>query len=271
MRRLDNEDMKQTVEEEASKLGGNHEILIELNEGWIKELAVGDIIQLDEAEIIHIDTGKTTELNEKEVAAQPDKEEVITSLDNQEEIAQPNEEKTQSDIEKITQQYKDEAMRHPDSLDGLGQTINPSSLLTPKINIISNIILEDACTAKNNKTVTSEAEVESLNKSFEKHLKYPEPLKKSSSDTKIKEKLPSAISSKAWRDYYLKKENVKKEKEEAVLKRKEERKTKQLSKKTAKYKSDKKNNDDDTKTQKKENCGIRAEELISDDEADKKK
>ncbi|KAF5270363.1 hypothetical protein FQR65_LT05551 [Abscondita terminalis] len=60
---------------------------------------------------------------------------------------------------------------------------------------------------KNNKVenFTEQANRTDLSNTFLKHLNYPEPKK----GTILKEKLPSAISSQAWRDFYQRKENAK--------------------------------------------------------------
>lgn len=117
--------------------------------------------------------------------------------------------------------------------------------------------------------------------SFEQHLHYPEPIKKS--NKRQVEKLPSAISSQEWRTYYNRKENIKNRKEEINKKRKEEKlkakDNKELSKKKKRTeKSIKKGKGKQSDSQvlsprSKENvkCSSCNEELISDteDEADK--
>ncbi|KAJ3625859.1 hypothetical protein MTP99_016398 [Tenebrio molitor] len=59
--------------------------------------------------------------------------------------------------------------------------------------------------------------------SFERHLSFPEPISKSKKTQPQKEKLPSAISSKAWRNFLSKKEEAKTAKLEGIRKRKQER------------------------------------------------
>lgn len=56
--------------------------------------------------------------------------------------------------------------------------------------------------------------------SFEKHLVYPLPLEKKTTSKYKREKLPSAISSEAWRKHYSNKAREKEEKENAKKKRK---------------------------------------------------
>ncbi|CAG9763656.1 unnamed protein product [Ceutorhynchus assimilis] len=63
----------------------------------------------------------------------------------------------------------------------------------------------------------------SPSETFRKHLRYPHAINKSSTNKKL-QKMPSAISSAKWREYYKKAEEIKNKKTEEVEKRKELRK-----------------------------------------------
>jgi hypothetical protein len=121
---------------------------------------------------------------------------------------------------------------------------------------------------------------------FEAHLSFPEATKKLESKTP-KAKLPSAISSQAWRNYYLKKEQEKNDKINQVKLRKEQREAKKRQKqimtnskkkKKPERKTEKRSlkNKEDTETtieQQKEKvkCALCEEDLISDTEDDLEK
>ncbi|KAK5648048.1 hypothetical protein RI129_002940 [Pyrocoelia pectoralis] len=119
---------------------------------------------------------------------------------------------------------------------------------------------------------------------FERHLHYPEPIKKSYS--RQKEKLPSAISSAEWRSYYTKKEEDKNRKlEEAKIKKEKRLKVKNYKeveklKKTGQKSKPKKvigkrnqeNQDPSLSTRdNKLKCSACNEDLISDVEEDDEK
>lgn len=84
---------------------------------------------------------------------------------------------------------------------------------------------------------------------FDKHLSYPEPIKHTK---KVKEMLPSAISSEAWRKYYKNKDEEKKKKTEMIRNRKIERETKRNEMAYKKTKAGKRPIQRDKKTLKKE-------------------
>lgn len=115
---------------------------------------------------------------------------------------------------------------------------------------------------------------------FQKHLTFPENLLTNKGKRKTKEKLPSAISSQAWRSYYNQKENEKKEKFETVAKKRQERVNQKLQKdpQTRKKKGINKTNyrtDKEKKRKDGENkkllCTLCDDELISDTEEDEDK
>ncbi|KAJ8935022.1 hypothetical protein NQ314_013047 [Rhamnusium bicolor] len=118
---------------------------------------------------------------------------------------------------------------------------------------------------------------------FERHLKYPEPLKKATNQ-RDKEKLPNAISSIEWRNYYIKKEEMKNKKLANAKRKREERQAAKEQKEATKFQ--KKNNKKKKKTEEtkeedkkdetllskeKINCFAYDEELISDIEEDDEK
>lgn len=78
---------------------------------------------------------------------------------------------------------------------------------------------------KNEKQIENQSDLEMLTRKvpildpFESHLSFPNAVEKSET-RKNKPKLPSAISSQAWRNYYLKKDQEKQEKVENIKMRK---------------------------------------------------
>ncbi|XP_045501117.1 uncharacterized protein LOC123698513 [Colias croceus] len=119
----------------------------------------------------------------------------------------------------------------------------------------------------------------SVNKVFEQHLFIPQPLEKSKKNIS-KDRIPSAISGKKWREYHLLKEKIKQEKIEAKEKAKVARKRKQEEakrrKETKKAKINKKETPLKTKNlasnqNVKQHCGQCANILNSDTEDDEDK
>ncbi|CAG9782310.1 unnamed protein product [Diatraea saccharalis] len=96
---------------------------------------------------------------------------------------------------------------------------------------------------------------------FKKHLKFPDVITKTQG-TRTSSPFPSAITSKAWQQYFEKKEKAKKDKENQIKKRKLER---ELKKKVQPQKKRmKKEKAEETKGQIK--CGFCDFDLISDTE-----
>uniref|UniRef100_A0A1Y1JS08 PHD-type domain-containing protein n=1 Tax=Photinus pyralis TaxID=7054 RepID=A0A1Y1JS08_PHOPY len=107
-------------------------------------------------------------------------------------------------------------------------------------------------------------EVEEVLTPFSRHLRFPEPIKKGS-ENKKKEKLPSAISSNAWRKHIEKQEKGRLNKQEAQQKKKDERLEKQNKKNAKKdIKQSKKNAAKKLKLM----CSLCEDELVSDTEDD---
>ncbi|KAJ8933914.1 hypothetical protein NQ314_013715 [Rhamnusium bicolor] len=79
--------------------------------------------------------------------------------------------------------------------------------------------------------IQTEPVIEQASSSFEKHLSYPQPLNKNPKKRQ-REKIPSAISSTAWRKYYEDKLKEKEEQENAKKKRKVENVKKKQNKNT---------------------------------------
>lgn len=101
---------------------------------------------------------------------------------------------------------------------------------------------------------------------FSRHLQFPEPINKS--EKKKAPKLPSAISSRAWRHYYEKKEREKELKLDEQKKKKEERLNKQKAKKDSINQKNEGNKKRKLTKRNKVKCGLCEDELISDTEDD---
>ncbi|KAJ8909901.1 hypothetical protein NQ315_005636 [Exocentrus adspersus] len=118
-----------------------------------------------------------------------------------------------------------------------------------------------------------------VNKAFDNHLIYPDPIKRSGNTNRQKNSLktPSAVSSSEWRKYYQEKENAKTRKKLDMVKKREEReKLKQnKQKKTVKTKQKKPKKKQVTspvtKPSDKIPCAKCNEELNSDTDDDDKK
>ncbi|XP_050293701.1 probable serine/threonine-protein kinase irlF [Anthonomus grandis grandis] len=114
-------------------------------------------------------------------------------------------------------------------------------------------------------TPIKDIELEEVVSPFSRHLRFTEPIKKSL-ENKKKEKLPSAISSQAWRKHIEKQEQEKLNKQEALQKRRGERLEKQstnIAKKNT-SKPVKKNAAKKVKLM----CSLCEDELVSDTEDD---
>lgn len=142
-----------------------------------------------------------------------------------------------------------------------------SDTLTPKVRVLSNLVIRKA----------TEDEVTSPTKIFEKHLGYPETIEKSTN--RKSRRMPSAISSAKWREYYNKSDEIKQRKAEDIQKRKEMRakakegkekqKTVKMQRKTkTKAKPQKENISESQSVINKEpiNCATCLDPLISDAE-----
>ncbi|XP_072390016.1 uncharacterized protein [Diabrotica undecimpunctata] len=112
---------------------------------------------------------------------------------------------------------------------------------------------------------------------FQKHLTFPEVSLKKKEGSCVKEKLPNAISSAAWRAYYSRKDDEKKEKLEKANLRRKIREAKKGQNQTKPYTKSKKkvetSMNDKTKVQSSTSkdkvlCTLCEEELISDVEDD---
>lgn len=109
---------------------------------------------------------------------------------------------------------------------------------------------------------------------FQKHLTFPEEFLKKKTEGRSKEKLPSAISSGAWRTHYTRKDDEKNNKSELARARREKRekeriqKQSELGKKGKRAKVTAKNKENETK---RVVCALCEEELISEAEDDEDK
>lgn len=106
----------------------------------------------------------------------------------------------------------------------------------------------------------------SLQGAFKQHLVFPVAQDKKK---ETKERLPSAISGEAWREYYNKKENEAKRKLDKKQKRKEERELRKDHKKAKTGKGRKnvvENQGSSTLKKKKIHCSLCDDELVSDAE-----
>ncbi|KAJ8968948.1 hypothetical protein NQ314_002040 [Rhamnusium bicolor] len=259
--RLQTENTLQDVESEKPNLKQER---VRTTKEIIKLIVDGD--NLDEEKIVQ----------EKQVAEEStslEKEKII--IDSSE--TQPVTEKTNF---KKEQPERDHRLSKRTDKGITKPTINDKHLEEEKI--IQEQTMTESASLRNEKNnspnpidrVKTEPVIEQASSSFEKHLSYPQPLNKNPKKRQ-REKIPSAISSTAWRKYYEDKLKEKEEKENAKKKRKNADNLDQEAGGSSMRDNETEVEIDDQKNQHqsifKQKCGECEEELESDAEIETEK